>query len=69
MHLICSVSSLTEAVSTISWILYIAHAQDSPIEEPGVAGDSELLVVLVIVTGRRSFGDLRGRPRRNRRPV
>jgi len=50
------------------WIVYIAHAQYSPIEEPGVAGDSVLRVVLVVVTGRRSFGDLRGKRRRNRRP-
>jgi hypothetical protein len=43
--------------------------QYSPIEEPGVAGDSEVRVVLVVVTGRRSFDeDLRGRRRRNRRP-
>jgi hypothetical protein len=67
MHLMCL--AVTDAVNTISKCSPIANAQYSPIEEPGVAGDSELRVVLVVVTGRRSFDeDLRGRRRRSRRP-
>jgi hypothetical protein len=69
LHELNVLSSVTDAANITSKYNPIANAQYSPIEEPGVARDSELRVVLVVVTGRRGFDvDLRGRRRRNRKP-